>query len=58
MAKSEIEQQIELHFMEIIPLENGIVFQYFYPYAPDIYYDLQQYEIDFKTYDMFEILYM
>ena len=58
MAKSEIEQQLELHFMEIIPLENEIIFQYFYPYAPDIYYDLQQYEIDFETYDMFEILYM
>ena len=58
MAKSEIEQQIELHFIEIIPLENGVVFQYFYPYAPDIKYDLQQYKIDFETYNMFEILYM
>ena len=58
MAKSEIEQQNELHFAEIIPLENGIIFQYFYPYIPDIQYELQQYEKEYEIYDMYEILYM
>ena len=58
MAKSEFEQIIELHFTEIIPLENGIIFQYFYPYVPYIQYDLQQYEIGYETYDMYEIMYM
>ena len=58
MAQSEIEQQNELHFMEVIPLEDEIIFQYFYPYAPDIQYDLQQYEIELEIYNIFEIIYM